>query len=234
LRATPATPPRPVAMAVIIDVLRAFTTACHAFQAGVESMLVCLTVGEAFELRKRFPAALLMGEVNGIPIPEFDLPNSPTALEKLKLGGKQIILRTTAGSRFLLAWKEATLLAGMSLCNLTATMNWITMNAPSELAIVASGEFPDGWGDEDVACGDLLEAQLNGSNPDINPFLERVKSSMSADHYTDPGSKIFPPHDLELATQVDRFDFAMPVAREGDLLVMRRESQPILKKNRRL
>lgn len=40
---------------VVIDVLRAFTTAAYAFDAGVGEMLLVSTVEEAFELKKTLP-----------------------------------------------------------------------------------------------------------------------------------------------------------------------------------
>jgi 2-phosphosulfolactate phosphatase len=223
IRATPNTYPRSVEMAVIIDVLRAFTSACYAFQAGAESILICGTIEEAFLLRKRFPKALLMGEVNGIPIPEFDLPNSPSTIEKMDLSGKQLILRTTAGSQSVLRWKDSSLMGAVSLCNVTATMNWISRKSPAEVVIVASGVFNDGWGDEDLACGDLLEELLNEREPDIPLVIQRVRASKSGHHYEDANNQVFPPHDLDLATRIDQFDFALPIRREGDLLIMRKE-----------
>ena len=208
----------------MIDVLRAFTSACYAFQAGAESILVCGTIEEAFSLRKRFPKSLLMGEVNGIPIPEFDLPNSPSTIEKLDLSGKHLILRTTAGSQSILRWKDSSLLGAVSLCNVTATMNWIFRKSPAVVVIVASGVFDDGWGDEDLACGDLLEELLNEREPDTPRVIQRVKASRSGHHYEDANSEVFPPHDLDLATRIDQFDFALPINREGDLLIMHKES----------
>ena len=72
---------------VVVDVLRAFTTAAFAFAGGAEEILLVSTVEQAFDLRKELPDHLLMGEVGGLPIEGFDLPNSPTIVAKTDLLG---------------------------------------------------------------------------------------------------------------------------------------------------
>ena len=62
---------------VVIDVLRAFTTAAYAFSAGASSISLVSTVEHAFALKERYSEALLMGEDQGLPIDGFDDGNSP-------------------------------------------------------------------------------------------------------------------------------------------------------------
>jgi hypothetical protein len=50
---------------VVIDVIRAFTTAAFAFGAGAGRILLVDTVEEALALRQRTPGARVMGEVGG-------------------------------------------------------------------------------------------------------------------------------------------------------------------------
>ena len=84
---------------VVIDVLRAFTTAAFAFDRGADEILLVSTVEEAFKLRDRNSDCLLIGEVDGLPIKGFDLPNSPTAVAKVDLSSPRLIQRTTAGTQ---------------------------------------------------------------------------------------------------------------------------------------
>ena len=53
---------------VVIDVIRAFTTAAFAFAAGARDVVLTGEAKEALALRERFPGALAMGEVGGRPI----------------------------------------------------------------------------------------------------------------------------------------------------------------------
>ncbi len=73
---------------VVIDVLRAFTTAAYALDRGAEEIFLVSTVEEAFDLKERNSRCLLIGEVDGLPIDGFDLPNSPSALANLDLNSR--------------------------------------------------------------------------------------------------------------------------------------------------
>lgn len=51
---------------VTIDVIRAFTTAAHAFAAGAREIFLVGTVDEALAFKARFPGVLAMGENAGL------------------------------------------------------------------------------------------------------------------------------------------------------------------------
>ena len=84
---------------VVIDVLRAFSTAAVAFDRGVVEIYPVLDVAEAFERRDREPGLVLMGETDCRPIPGFDLGNSPVDAAKFPFAGRRAVQRTTAGTR---------------------------------------------------------------------------------------------------------------------------------------
>ena len=67
-------------LVVVIDVIRAFTTAAFAFAAGANSITLVSTVEGATQLRDQIPDGLIMGEVMGLPPDGFDFGNSPSAL----------------------------------------------------------------------------------------------------------------------------------------------------------
>jgi 2-phosphosulfolactate phosphatase len=75
-------------------------------------------------------------------------------------------------------------------------------------------------GDEDLACADYIEALLGSKAPDTEPIVQRVLDSYVARMFHDPARPEFPAADLKYCVDVDRFDFAMRVVRQGDLLVM--------------
>src|SRR2546425_680009 len=102
---------------VVIDVLRAFTTAAYAFAAGARDIVLRGTVDEALALRECFLGALAMGEVGGLPVDVFDLDNSPAALVGRDLSGRRLIHRTTAGTQGVVRSLQAeTLLASSFVC----------------------------------------------------------------------------------------------------------------------
>ncbi len=212
---------------VVIDVLRAFTTACFAFEAGAEQILLAGSVEQALALRQRFPGSLLMGEVDGLPVEGFDFSNSPHQVSSADLHNRTLIHRTSAGTQGVVRSPNASpLLVGSFVCA-RATANYLRRHLERSggeaVSFVVTGILGPRDGDEDAACAEYMAACLVGAPPDPQPYLERVLRSYSGQLFANPARPEFPRADLDLALQVDRFDFALPVRREGDLLVVRPE-----------
>jgi 2-phosphosulfolactate phosphatase len=207
---------------VAIDVLRAFTTSAYAFNSGANEIYPVSTVEEAFDLKNEIPDSLLMGEIEGMPIEGFDLGNSPTEVSNLDLSGKRIIHRSTAGTQGIVKSVRSDFIFACSLCCISATVAAIQSIGSKSLTLVQTGVMKGGWGDEDVACGDMIEAKLLDEEIDLDSIINRVKNSRSGRHYTVPDHPVFPASNLDLALQVDRFDFFMQVELDISRLVMRR------------
>jgi len=219
-------------LVVVIDVLRAFTTAAYAFHQGVREILLTSTIDEALALRERFPGSLCMGEVDGFRPPEFDLGNSPAELDGLDLSGRRLIHRTTAGTQGVVRSVNARALYAASFVVADATARairaeaaaWTAQNPASqtpEVCFVITGIRDPYDGDEDQACADYISALLREEAPDPAPFLERVRTSGTGRRFIHPPGEEFAARDLDYATALDRFDFALRIQREDGLLVMR-------------
>ena len=87
--------------AVVIDLLRASTTICHALAAGATAVVPCLEVEEAKRIDAMLPPgkAILGGEREGVRIPGFDLGNSPDEFRPDTVGGRTVVFTTTNGTR---------------------------------------------------------------------------------------------------------------------------------------
>jgi 2-phosphosulfolactate phosphatase len=194
---------------VVIDVLRAFTTAAFAFAAGIEEIEIVATVGEALA-RPGFR----MGEVDGKLIPGFDHNNSPAGLVGRRLSGRAI-LRTGAGAQCAVAARNAETLWLAALVNASATAGAIRGDA----TLVVSGA-PD-EGEEDRACALVIEAILRGDPPPIGEAIRMVRESRAARRHdgSDPDR---PPADLDLACDADRFPFVMRGEWANGRLIARR------------
>jgi 2-phosphosulfolactate phosphatase len=204
---------------VVIDVIRAFTTAAFAFAAGAQDTILVGEVEEALALRKRFTGALVMGEVNGVQPESFDLGNSPSALFGRDLTGRRIIQRTSAGTQGVVRCTQAEALLTSSFVCAGATMRYLQKRPPASVTFVITGAGLSADGDEDAACADYVAALLRGEAPDVAPFLQRVRNSTDGRFFAEVPSR-FPMSDLACCLDVDRFDFAMVVERRDSLLVM--------------
>jgi 2-phosphosulfolactate phosphatase len=206
---------------VVIDVLRAFSTAAYAFAAGAEQITLVGTVEEAFALRASAPSSLLIGEVEGLPIPGFDFGNSPSALAGLDLTGREMVQRTSAGTQGIVRSSRAHSLLATGFCCARATARWVR-NQSRDVTFVITGAFSDDHGDEDAACAGYIQDLVSNPTADPAPYLARVRRSAAAAKFNDPAEPDFPLTDLECCLAVDIFDFAMLVHREPGQLVLRK------------
>lgn len=207
--------------AVVIDVLRAFSTAAYAFAAGVEDITVVATVAEAFALKKQMPGALIMGEVDGLPVEGFDFDNSPAQFIDRDLSGSHLIQRTSSGTQGVVLSRNAMPLLTSSFVVAGATARYLKKMDPELVTMVITGYGPAGRGDEDKACADYLEALIDGEDPEVRAYLERVRSSEPGQKFLDPGQPEFKRIDLDLCLMVNRFDFVMAVERKDERLLMK-------------
>ena len=205
---------------IVIDVLRAFSTAAYAFSLGATGILLVSTVEEALALRPLIPNSKAMGEVNGIRPDGFDFGNSPTYLSQENLSGVTMIQRTTAGTQGVVRSQNADVLLASSFVVANATVQYVNKLGSDQVTFVITGK-DFGGGDEDLACAEYLEALLKGQTPDPLPFIRRVFNSRDASQHLDPNKIGFPYSDLEYCTQIDQFDFAMPIERNDGRLIMR-------------
>lgn len=207
---------------VAIDVLRSFSTAAYAFAAGASQIYPVETAADAGRLLNRLPQALTVGALpGGRPMPGFDLGNSPSCVREQSLAGRPVILTTAAGVQALIRFRDAPRLFAASLVCAGATLRALQSIGPRRVALITTGEWIDRDGDEDIACADYLAAGLLGQPVDRAALAQRVRDSDFGRRFLAGTDPALPLADLELCAVVDRFDFAMPVFRERDRLVMR-------------
>jgi phosphosulfolactate phosphohydrolase-like enzyme len=102
----------------------------------------------------------------------------------------------------------------------SATARYLERSAPESLTLVMTGVDALRDGDEDVAFADYVSALLRGDPHDPTDYARRVRASKAASGFS-AESLVFPLSDIDLASDVDRFDFALLVERTPDFLVMR-------------
>jgi 2-phosphosulfolactate phosphatase len=212
---------------VVIDVLRAFTSACYAFGAGAAEIILVSETDQAFALRRQFPSALLMGEVGGGPIPGFDFSNSPAHYVDCDLSGHRLIQRTSNGTQGVIRATQAENILAASFACARATARYIKQLAPSHVTFIITGWHADAasphHGDEDAACADYLEALLTIDSPQDAPdpasYLARVIASPTGRVFQSNTRPEYPATDLPYCIQLDRFSFALPVQRNGQGLL---------------
>jgi 2-phosphosulfolactate phosphatase len=199
---------------VIVDVFRAFTTAAFCAAAGAREIVLVNDHEQALAMKRADPKVFLTGEIEGRPIPGFDVGNSPSAIERLDLGGRRVVQRTSSGTQGVVAASGARAMVLASFVIAAATVRYLREHA-DEVTIVAMGKNAREDADEDLACARYLAASLKDARPPM-PTI-----TLLADRAAEGWPDWFPRRDAELALEVDRFTFALPVRREDGLLIAR-------------
>ena len=210
----PATPECPV---VVVDVLRAFTTAAWVFDGGARLLALAATDDDALAVKASLGSDALA--IKDFPQTEgFDLGNSPGHLRSVDLRGRPVVQRTNNGTVGVHAARRAPLVLCGALVNATATARVLREAAPEEVLYVITGR--EGRAEEDLAGADLIHAlAVDGVAPP--GISERVRESANAHRLRgrlEAGYPGYHADDVDLSAAIDVFDFAM-VAAERDGLI---------------
>lgn len=152
---------------VVVDVLRATTVIVRALAAGCEYVIPCAEIDEARRILERHSPgeALLAGERDGLPIPGFDLGNSPGAFVPEICAGKVLVMTTSNGTRAILACQEAERVYITSFANLGATTHALREEQRPVHVVCAGTE--GGISLEDSVLAGALVWELNLAAPKL-------------------------------------------------------------------
>jgi len=216
-------------IAVVIDVLRSFTVSAYALAGGARECRLVTTTHAALALAATIPDALVSAEEEGLPIPGIAISNSPTQIKAADLKGRVLVQRSSAGTQVAAAVAEGIDIFPASLVVARATVQACLLRRPTpqHITLIASADDP-----EDHACARYMEAIIRGDEPDAEQLLKPLRNSERYARLMSGAWPGFPPTDLELALTPDRFNFAMPAAREAGYLKLTRADQTITKNTR--
>ncbi len=201
---------------LVIDVLRAFSTAAYAFSRGAKEIMLVSGVEEALALKEQTPNSKVMGEVGGLPPEGFDFGNSPTRIIEQDITGITLIQRTGAGTQGAVRSKNANTMLAVSFVVAKATMEYVLRLNPQEVTFVVTGGMDNA---EDLACAEFLQKQFLGQVVDKYEYIHRVISSRDALQHMEDHPQ-FPKSDLDYCTRINTFDFAMPITRKNNQLIV--------------
>jgi 2-phosphosulfolactate phosphatase len=157
---------------VVIDVLRATSAICAAFDNGIKAIIPVPTVEEAWEYKKQ--GYLAGAERKGQIVEGFDFGNSPFSYMKEEFRGKEVVLTTTNGTKSLDVAKDAETVVVGSFLNLDHLSEWLSKQNKNVLCLCS------GWQDkfnlEDTICaGAICDYLINTGN-----FTSEEDSSIAA------------------------------------------------------
>ncbi len=199
----------PGGVVVVIDVIRAFTTAAVAFERGVPEIACAPTAEAGRGLRRLHPDRLLIGETGGLRPADFDFGNSPFEMSTAPLHGRRVIQATSNGTLGLSRCPAPAALLAVSARNVGATARWIAGNHPGVAwTLVCTGQTA-----EDRACAKHLNALLDGSAPRTAELVSGIRDGAAEHdrHYArlPAAERVDISRDLGFCCDVDSSAFAM-------------------------
>lgn len=209
-------------LAVIIDVFRAFSCTPLFFHFGADRVILEADPERALMRKHENPGAVLVGEVNEVPIEGADLGNSPSQI--IQKGpsyfrDRTVIHRTTAGvTGATAAFKSAEEVLLGSFVTAKAVAAYITQKRPDRVTLVAMGDRAERPAPEDEACADYLEHLLTGRPYDPVQAFREIVFQPTAQKFISGGRDYLPREDPIFCLQRDLFDLVLTVRPVGDRL----------------
>ncbi len=196
-------------VAVIIDVFRAFSVACYAFDAGAVRIIATACVDDAFQLKKKYINSVLVGEREEKKIEGFDFGNSPTEIIKTDLHGITVIHTTTAGTNGLVNAVNADVVITGSIVNAGAIVRYIKALNPEHVSLIAMGYRATLSADEDLLCAEMIAAGLNNKSNISEKRISDLQNTSGKRFFNPDNIDFSPPTDFFLCTMIDRFNFVL-------------------------
>jgi len=197
-------------LTVIIDVFRAFSTACYAFDSGIRRLINVASPDEAFALREKLKTgAIIAGEREEMKPEGFDMGNSPTEMLTGDMQGKTMILCTTAGTNGIMNAGGAAEILGAGLVNAGAVASYINMINPSKVTLVAMGYRGVEPAEEDLLCARYITELLHGNETDITDEINALRKGSGSRFFNPENLSFSPPTDFFLCTDLNRFNFVL-------------------------
>ena len=209
-------------LTVIIDVFRAFSTACYAYHSGAAKIIPVGSIVLAYRLKEQNPQYILLGERNEQKPEGFDFGNSPSQLLHGRLTGKTLVHTTSSGTQGIASATNAAEIITGSFVNAGAIVRYIRQQNPAVVSLVCMGyacEYPT---DEDTLCAEWIKNELEGKANDFAEMVEIIRNGSGA-RFFDPKKQSWSPQaDFELCLDLNRFDFVLKVEDANELNYLRK------------
>jgi Phosphosulfolactate phosphohydrolase and related enzymes len=210
-------------LAVIIDVFRAFSLACYAFDQGAREIIPVGDIEIAYKLKSQHPDIILVGERNERKPDGFDYGNSPAMIKDIDFTGKTVAHSTSAGTQGLVNAKSADEIITGSFVNANAISRYIKSKKPAIVSLVCMGYASLYPTEEDTLCAEYIRNTLMDFPNNMEEISEKIRKT-SGQRLFDPLNQTHSPkEDFYLCTDLGRFNFVLKAEYAEDGLIRLRK-----------
>ena len=194
---------------LVVDVLRATTSATALFERGLDTLILAEELASARALRQ--PGDILVGEDGGVTPDAFDIGNSPSEILEQNLTGETAVLTTSNGTRAAhLAARSSDKVLLASLNNASAACALALQWARQEVTILCAGRGGRASPDDSYAAGLLASSLIRfGTTPvgsSIDEALTLYREHTAASLFAEVGAYLEPlglGADIEVCARLD-------------------------------
>jgi 2-phosphosulfolactate phosphatase len=221
---------------IVIDVLRTTTSIITALSNGANSVIPAETIREAYQLRRKHPDYLLVGERNGRKPRGFDYGNSPQEFASEQIYSKNLIITTTNGTKALIDSMRARWVLSGAFLNAGAIAKKAVEISDEEqigISFVLAGER-DRFSLEDFVCAGAIIERFRCGNAHFSDAtlaamlaFKQVRSNLcdniaTGKHARDLIELGFK-RDIEFSCQMDVYT-VIPLCANGRIRILRNPS----------
>lgn len=198
---------------IVIDVFRAFTTACYILRRHPKRYFITNECAAIERLHKKHVNAVLVGKPEVNSNVEYHIPNSPTRSLQVDFRKKTVLHRTQAGATGLLqalntVSATSDRVFACSFVNIAATLRYLYSMNISSWSVVPMGHEANTPSLEDDLCADYLKARSKGDEFCIEGFKPQLQKTTGRYFFQEDQNQ-YPQCDFYSCLEVDRFDFAV-------------------------
>ncbi|MCX6276688.1 MAG: 2-phosphosulfolactate phosphatase [Bacteroidetes bacterium] len=157
----------------LVDILRATTSICAAFENGVQRIIPVATLEAAKSMKEQ--GFLVASELDGKKLDFADFGNSAFNFTRESVGGKTLVYCTTNGTRALDIARHAEKIAIGAFINLTALTEWL-LRQEKNIVILCSGWKNKFCLEDALFAGALAEKLLE--NPSFCTHCDSAHAAM--------------------------------------------------------
>lgn len=196
-------------LTVVIDVFRAFSLACYTMAKGAKTIIPVGSIDLAYDLKRKHPEFLLVGERNEKIMPGFDYGNSPFQMINADVKDKTIVHTTSAGTQGLVNSVHAGEVITGSFVNANAIVRYIQKRKPQQVSLVCMGYAASRPTEEDTFCADYIKAELLNQHVNYDEMVKIIKETSGKRFFVPEKQSHAPSEDFDLCTRKGIFDFVL-------------------------
>lgn len=209
-------------LTIIIDVFRAFSTACYAMECGIDKIFPVGNIEQAYQLKKEHPDYLLVGERNEQKPEGFDFGNSPTHILSNTICASKMIHTTSSGTQGIANAVNAEQIITGSFVNAGAIVRYIKAQKPSKVSLVCMGYACTHQTLEDTLCAEYIKNELENKPNNFERIRNVIRDSDGARFFEAGKQAWAPENDFYLCLDLNRFDFVLKVEQENGMQTLQK------------